>query len=155
MNLRCIDSSNMCKTVTPQECAIFIHCARRHELVPFPHPTTVSSASSLQVWCSACTYEKLSMGWPTCEMCTSSRYWKGCSVGKLPAPGGSDSQVPSIQDSGSTTGFILGGSEGRRQGQSVQGSCLQSANMLPTRSWQFLRKTTKALGEREVEAPCP
>ncbi|KAK1336819.1 hypothetical protein QTO34_002854 [Cnephaeus nilssonii] len=32
------------------------------------------------------TYEKLSMGWPTWEMCTSSRYWKGCSVGKVPAP---------------------------------------------------------------------
>lgn len=61
------------------------------------------------------TYEKLSTGWPTCEMCTSSRYWKGCSVGKVPAPGGSDSQVPSIQDSGSTTGLILGGSGGERR----------------------------------------
>ena len=64
------------------------------------------------------TYEKLSMGWPTCEMCASSRYRKGCSVGKVPAPGGSDSQVPSIQDSGSTTGLILGGSvdrEGRQR----------------------------------------
>lgn len=62
--------------------------------------------------------EKLSMGWPTCEMCASSRYRKGCSVGKVPAPGGSDSQVPSIQDSGSTTGLILGGSvdrEGRQR----------------------------------------
>ena len=64
------------------------------------------------------TYEKLSMGWPTCEMWASSRYRKGCSVGKVPAPGGSDSQVPSIQDSGSTTGLILGGSvdrEGRQR----------------------------------------
>lgn len=55
------------------------------------------------------------MGWPTCEMCTSSRYWKGCRVGKVPAPGGSDSHVPSIQDSGSSTGFILGASEDRRR----------------------------------------
>lgn len=65
------------------------------------------------------TYEKLSMGWPTWEMCTSSRYWKGCSVGKVPAPGGSDSQVPSIQDSGSTTGFILGDSRDKWKRQSV------------------------------------
>jgi len=41
-------------------------------------------------------------------MCTSSRYWKGFIVGKVPSPGGSESQVPSIQDRGSITGFSWG-----------------------------------------------
>ena len=83
------------------------------------------------------TYEKLSMGWPTCEMCASSRYRKGCSVGKVPAPGGSDSQVPSIQDSGSTTGLILGGSEDREGREwllpAVPGSLAWTAHHVPGR----------------------
>lgn len=41
-------------------------------------------------------------------MCTSSRYWKGFMVGKVPSPGGSESHVPSIQDRGSITGFSWG-----------------------------------------------
>lgn len=92
------------------------------------HHVSAASAGSLSGACPSHlafsrrlrrTYEKLSMGWPTWEMCTSSRYWKGCSVGKVPAPGGSDSQVPSIQDSGSTTGFILGDSKDKWERQSV------------------------------------
>lgn len=41
-------------------------------------------------------------------MCTSSRYSKGFVVGKVRSPGGSESQVPSIQDRGSITGFSWG-----------------------------------------------
>lgn len=41
-------------------------------------------------------------------MCTSSRYWNGFIVGKVPSPGGSESQVPSIQERGSITGFNWG-----------------------------------------------
>lgn len=64
-------------------------------------------------------------------MCTSSRYWKGFIVGKVPSPGGSESQVPSIQDRGSITGFSWGVSVEERKEKSVSCalhlavSCLQ------------------------------
>lgn len=78
------------------------------------------------------THEKLSMGWPTCEMCASSRYWKGCSVGNVPSPGASDSHVPSSQDRGSTAGFITGGSEG---GRSAVSSCVERVPLQHNRHW--------------------
>lgn len=99
------------------------------------------------------TYEKLSMGCPTWEMCTSSRYWKGFIVGKVPSPGGSESQVPSIQDRGSITGFSWGVSvEQKKEGRMKTRGSVLCRLLWAASSW--LEVNTKHLRNGSTPQKC-